>query len=166
MVSMKNHLNVCFAWTTHETLLCKAYFHGIFTPGLPFSPNSTNFMSFSWKHTKMVVFRGLGRKMPISGGKWCEYHQFGAVIACPNAMAAPGTILHPETPKNHHFNYFNRVLVISTKMIVLLVFRGEKWAPLRPSRLDKLLLCQIGSYSTTCPPKWAFPSPNPWKSSF
>ena len=46
------------------------------------------------KSTSNVYFRGLGRKMPISGGKWWNYYQFGTVIACPNAMAAPGTILH------------------------------------------------------------------------
>ena len=47
----------------------------------------------------MVVFRGWGREMPISGCKWWKCYQFGIVIACPNAMAAPGTILHPETQK-------------------------------------------------------------------
>ena len=116
-------LKLCFAWTTHESLPYKAYFHGIFTFGLPFSPNSTHFMPFSWKSPKMVVFRGLERKMTISGGKGCEYYQFGAVIVCPNAMAAPGTILHPETPTNQHFSYSNGILMMSTKMMVLEVVR-------------------------------------------
>ena len=62
--------------------------------------------------------------MTIEGGKWCECYQFGAVIACPNAMAAPGTIFDPEAPKNQHFSYFNGFLVISTKMMVFSVFRG------------------------------------------
>ncbi len=74
----------------------------------------------------MEGFRGLGREMAISGGKWCEYHQFGAVIAYPNAMAAPGTILQPGTPKNQHFSHFNGVLVISTKNDATLGVSGGK----------------------------------------
>ncbi len=89
-----------------------------------FSPLGCLFIKFYQFHvtfmanTKMVLL-GVWEKMTTSGGKWCEYYKFGAVLACLNAVAAPGTILHLETPKKQHFSYFNGISVISTKMMVL-----------------------------------------------
>ena len=104
MIPMRNHLNGCFAWTKRKALLYKAYFSGISTIWLPFSPNPTHLLIFSWKLPKIGDFRGLGRKVPTLGARGWKYYQFGTVIACPNAMAAPGTTFHPKTPKSQCFS--------------------------------------------------------------
>jgi hypothetical protein len=47
----------------------------------------------------MEDFGVLGRPNPILGARGWKYHQFGTVIACPNAMAAKEPSFPPETPK-------------------------------------------------------------------
>ena len=55
------------------------------------------FGEFHENHLKWGTF-GVGEENTYCSRKWWKYYQFGTVIACPNAMAAPGTTLHPKTP--------------------------------------------------------------------
>ena len=76
----------------------------------------------------MGDFRGLGRKVPISDVNGWNHYWFGTVIACPNAMAAPGTTFHPKTQKSPYFTRITHVLVNSTKIWYFRCFGGRNWS--------------------------------------
>ena len=70
-------------------------------------------------------------------------------------------------PRNTWISSFSRVFMISCEnhvfqqFAMILASFSVKWCLARPSRLDKLLLCQIGSIATIYVQNWYFPPQPP-----
>ena len=121
---------------------------------------------FPWIHHKIIKswdFAVLERNSMINPKGACGYLWIRLYIVSPTAPAAKGTTFGNETHGFHHFLEFHEMLWNSWIPAVFHDFSNcsAKWCLARPSRLDKLLLLQISSNSTTYLPEWASSSPTP-----